>query len=310
MKMKSNFLLVILFLLTATYHGCEDYTEDFPVPNPSTVARFEIVPQNNFVAPDVIMFRNTSSVPDRAGSPTFFWDFGDGETYETNRLDSVYHTYETIGAYQVSLTVETSAGDSSFASEKIELIDILLGDTLLFEDFESSCLFPDNWVLENVDGKTPASGVDLPALADSAWVIRYSGLMGSNVAIGTSWYEESPSAADDWFILPRLSLGPNAALQWQGMSFTSSGDFPDDYEIYISTTSQDADGCLAEEMLLRVNNESWRESVGGEGPQQRRLFFSDLGIQDAEVYIGFRLMTPHPGGSTLGIDNILVIELE
>ncbi len=309
MKIKYNFLSILLILIAATYLGCEDYTEDFPIPDPSTVARFEMVPQNNFVAPDVIMFRNTSSVPERAGDPTFYWDFGDGDTYETTSVDSIYHSYEDIGTYNVSLTVKTTAGDSSFASEKVQLIDILLGDTLLFEDFESSGLFPENWVLENVDGKTPASGVGLPELADSAWVVRYSGLMESNVAIGTSWYEESPSAADDWFILPKITLGPNAALQWQGMSFTSSGDYPDDYEIYISTTTQDSEGCLDNDMLLRVNNEAWRESVGGEGPQRRRLFFNDLGYQNVDVFIGFRLMTPHPGGSTLGIDDILVIEL-
>ncbi|MGC9374950.1 MAG: choice-of-anchor J domain-containing protein [Bacteroidales bacterium] len=310
MKIMYKFLSILFTLMALVYLGCEDYTEDFPVPDPSTVARFEIVPQNNFVAPDVIMFRNTSSVPERAGDPTFYWDFGDGVTYETTSFDSIYHSYENIGTYNVSLTVKTSAGDSSFTSEKIELIDILLGDTLLFEDFETSGLFPENWVLENVDGKTPASGVGLPALADSAWVVRYSGLMGSNVAIGTSWYEESPSAADDWFILPKITLGPNAALQWQGMSFTSSGDYPDDYEIYISTSTQDSEGCLANDRLLRVDNEAWRESVGGEGPQRRRLFFKDLGYQNVDVYIGFRLMTPHPGGSTLGIDDILVIELD
>jgi hypothetical protein len=49
------------------------------------------------------------------------------------------------------------------------------------------------------------------------------------------------------------------------------------------------------------------DDVGGEGIQHREVNLS--GYAGQTVYIGFRLMTPYPGGDRLGIDNIKVTDL-
>ncbi len=301
--------ILITSLLAAFFAACEDYTDDYPVPPASTVAGFELISSREFVPPDTITFYNRSVIPDRAGEAQFLWDFGDGESLLTT--DSVItHVYDTIGAYTVKLTLTTSAGDTSTASKSFEMKDLLLGDTLLFQDFENISLIPDNWVLENLDGNTPNSTY-APTLADSAWVVRPTTKMDGKVAYAVSYYDDVPCYADDWMILDKISLGANTVMAWDAFSFTSSGDYPDDYGIYVSTTDQTSDACLAEGILLKIDDESWSETADtpGEGLQRRRLYFKEYGYQNQDVYIAFRLMTPDPGGSSLGIDNITIIEL-
>ncbi len=308
--MKQQYLSILfLGILLFSIAACEDYTEDYPIPPASTVANFTLEATNQFVPPDTVYFYNESVVPERAGTPTFHWDFGDGETL-TSGEDMVSHVYNEVGEFTVTLTLTTSAGDTSVSDASFAMQDLLLGDTLMYENFEDLTLIPNDWVLENLDGNTPNSSFS-PTLADSAWVVRPTTKMEGKVAYGVSYYNESPSYADDWMILPKMSLGEDAVLTWDALSFTGTGDYPDDYAIYVSTTTQTSDGCLDEGILLKIDDESWSKSADtpGEGVKSRRLYFKDYGYQHVDVYIAFRLMTPDPGGSSLGIDNITVINL-
>lgn len=303
--MKRNIVyLLILGLMSMLYFACEDYTEDFEVPPPSTVSKFVYTTSNNLIPPDQLTFYNKSVIPDRAGTPTFYWDFDDGNTVETTDTASINHTFTVAGTYNVSLVVKTSVGDSSFYSAKIKLKEEIVGDTLLQEDFEESYLFPSDWVLINVDGNTP-DNPNYASMADSAWIVVYSSTFQSNVALGNSFYNPE-AAADDWMISPKITLGSSSLLIWQAMSLTTSGNYPDSYEVYISTTTQDINGCNASGFVRRYYDEQVGEDVGGEGIADHQLNLSQFAGQ--EVYIAFRLMTPNPGGDRLAIDNILVIQ--
>jgi len=171
-------------------------------------------------------------------------------------------------------------------------------------DFEGIQTMPNNVVLVNVDGATP-DDADLASLSDSAWVVRYSDTFEGNMALGVSYYNPE-AGADDWLILPKVMLNSYTALTWEAVSLTSSGDYPDSYEIYISTTTQDVAGCQANGVLLTVTDEEARTSAGGAGVQNRKINLAKAGYANQEVYIAFRLMTPNPGGDRLAIDNIKI----
>jgi hypothetical protein len=322
MKNKGFILYTILLAgIMILWNSCEDYTEDFSPAPASLNVEFSYTPEK-FISPSrEITFVNSSVVPVRMGNPTFTWNFGDGTVKEvpdatiqneTDLIQQYYseitHTYSDTGQYTVSLRVTTESGDTSVFSEDILVEYALIGDTLLVETFDDISLMPSDWVLRNLDGATPALEGDA-AFADSAWAVRYSGSFDSKVAVGVSYYEPE-QGANDWMILKKIELGDSTAMRWDAMSFTSSGNYPDDYGIYVSTTDQTVAGCEAHGLLLKVDDESWAADIaGGKGIQSRRFYFYEHGFRNQEVYVAFRLMTPHPGGSSLGIDNITIVEL-
>ena len=83
----------ILILLSAC-------NEDYPVPVPSTQARFSFTVSNGSIAPATATFTNKSV---NAGS--YSWDFGNGET-STEENPAV--EYRQPGTYRVKLTVGTA----------------------------------------------------------------------------------------------------------------------------------------------------------------------------------------------------------
>lgn len=171
-----------------------------------------------------------------------------------------------------------------------------------FEDFESSTLIPSTFTLINVDGNTPASA---PAsLADSAFIVRYNTNFESQVAYGVSYY--TPDAgADDWLILPKLALTDNPVLSWKALSLTSSGNYPDTYQVLVSTTDTE----IASFTSIFEVEEEVSLSAGGAGVQKRMLDLGAAGYANQEVYIAFRLMTPSPGGDRLALDDIRVVDM-
>lgn len=89
-------------LIAAAGSGCADTVSAQVVVNPVPVAAFTFV---SVCANDSLFFTSTS-----LGSPTtFFWDFGDGNTDNTNNpLPS--HTYAAGGTYNVILTAGYATG--------------------------------------------------------------------------------------------------------------------------------------------------------------------------------------------------------
>ncbi len=103
MKLKSVRQIAILLFVFLFVSGCKK--EGFPVPPASTVPLFSYTIDNDGFAPATVSFTNESIVPEPAGTPTYYWNFGDGtSSTEVNPT----HLYETAGVYTVELVVTMS----------------------------------------------------------------------------------------------------------------------------------------------------------------------------------------------------------
>ena len=296
MKNKFQYTILLSSVILITFlSSCSDYTEDFPVPLASVVAKFTHEAPGGFAYPATINFKNNSIIPSRASSHSFKWEFGDGE-FSTDENPS--HIYTKKGDFNAKLIVYSDVDTVSYSTM------IQIADQIYFlEDFEKSNLIPSDWVLVNVDKKIP-SNTNYASLADSAWVVYNSGIFSSKVALGISYYNPE-AAADDWMILPAVNIGSGAFLSWQALSLTTSGNYPDSYEIYISTTTQTIEGCKANGIIYSVTDEAYDETInGGTGIANREIDLSNFA--NKTIYVAFRLMTPSPGGDRLVIDNIKI----
>ncbi|MBA8888621.1 hypothetical protein FHW12_002854 [Dokdonella fugitiva] len=91
--------------------------------------------------------------------------------------------------------------------------------------------YPSDWLLFNVDGRTPAGAV---AYVNDAWEVRED--FGHDVtqcaAFSTSWY--SPAGqADDWTWSPAVALTGGATLSWRAIAYDP--DYRDGYEVRVKT---------------------------------------------------------------------------
>jgi PKD repeat protein len=95
-------ILYILYIASgvALFHGCSD--DGFPVPPASTVPLFSVEIGNNEFAPATVVFTNESVIPERAGTVTYSWSFGDGTT---SSEVSPTHFYTNPGVYTVGLVI-------------------------------------------------------------------------------------------------------------------------------------------------------------------------------------------------------------
>lgn len=287
--MKKNILFAVFMglALILSITSCEK-DDDNGTPA-SVVAKFSFTSDNDFMEPSTITFKNESVIPDGVGTATYAWDFGDGGT--ATDKDPVYK-YEAAGTYTVKLTVKTDVDPVEYTQD----ITIQKGE-LFFEDFESiddGGDLPDTWVVVDVDGGTPSDD-----MYDKAWKVVESSQMGSKIAVSTSYYTDADYPdADDWMITPAIEIVDGAYLSFDAKSLTSSGNYPDSYEVWVSTTDQDVAGCKAGDMI---------HSVDEEEHETAQSYDIDLSSYAGKtVYIGFRLMTPAPGGSELGVDNVKV----
>lgn len=314
-------MVLIAWLLPFIFFtmSCEDYTEDYQVPPAQMVAEFTYNPTENLTSSSVITFTNHSLIPSRVSDPVFHWNFGDGHdttitgydevVFEKDQvrriMDTVQHSYDSAGTYNVELSITSGNEDAVSSASKLNISPF--GRVLFEQNFDNLNTFPTDWKLVNGDGGTVAtSNAAFQNLSDSAWIVWNSGLFDSKVAVATSWYNEQVDA-DDWMITPAIELTGKCQLSWEAVSLTSSGDYPDDYQVFVSTTDQTVDGCLANGTQLYVDDEATGEDVGGDGIQLRKLSLDAFAGET--VYIGFRLVTPYPGGDRLAIDNIKVMEL-
>lgn len=176
------------------------------------------------------------------------------------------------------------------------------------QDFEvNPLLMPSEITLINVDGMQP-DPTQAAGYADSAWIIGTSATFGSQIAKANSWHVDEVGDADDWMIMPTFSIiSDQATVSWDAMSLTSSGDYPDDYMVIAVVAPETApadtvDYVLSNGLILQqVNAEAY------EAPVHYDVLLSDHDFTvGQDIWVVFRLMTPAPGGSELGIDNIVL----
>lgn len=295
MKKNLIFLSLLGFLFAIFATSCEK--DEDTTPEASVVAKFSFTSNNDFIAPSQITFKNESVVPADAGTATYSWDFGNGDT---STEQNPTYTYNAAGSFTVKLTVKAA---NRSAVETSQSLTIQSG-SVFSEDFEAlddEGDLPATWVVVDNDGGTPTD-----ALYDKAWKVVESSKMGSKIAVALSYYDESDIDADDWMITPAIDISDNCYLSWDALSLTSSGKYLDSYEVYVSTTTQDIAGCTAGTKLIQVIDEEAATTADTPGAGVQSYEQSLAAFAGKKVYIGFRLMTSAPGGSELGIDNIKV----
>lgn len=190
---------------------------------------------------------------------------------------------------------------------------MVLSAQVVYElDFDSG--FPDGMTLVNLDGLTP-DDPDLATMADSAWTIRnisaqgFGGGSGSTAAFSVSWYEGDDGPSDDWMILPGVAVGPDPYLNWSAMAITSSGNFRDQYQVFVVTGGGTIEDYIFASPLFDTGE------MGEEITETyHSLSLSDFA--DQTIYIAFRNFTqpydsgeptgPGNGGNELAVDNIVV----
>lgn len=169
--------------------------------------------------------------------------------------------------------------------------------SIIVYDFEDGVM-PEGFVLINNDMLEPNQPDDA-VFADSAWIVIESGLLESFAALSISWYVDDAGPADDWMILPKMNIRESTMLSWVAISTTSSGNFPDSYQVLINPAeptveSFEENGAI----LLTVDPEEWQ------APQMREL--SLAAYADQSVHIAFRNITP--SGDALLIDDITITD--
>lgn len=167
-------------------------------------------------------------------------------------------------------------------------------ETILY-DFEEGVM-PEGFTLINRDMLVPNQPSD-SSYADTAWIVEDSDLLGSFAAVSVSWYVDDEGPADDWMILPKVEVSESSVLSWTAISATSSGDFPDSYQVLVNTGQPTFESFQEEgAILLSVNPEEWQE------PQDREVDLSEYAGQS--VHLAFRNVTG--SGTALIIDDIAV----
>jgi hypothetical protein len=194
----------------------------------------------------------------------------------------------------------------------IGLVSFSNAQVIYSEDFSGS-LMPVGYALFNLDGLTP-DDPDLVNLTDSAWTVKYisaQGFTGGYAAFSVSWYEGDEGPSDDWMVLPEVALGSDPYLSWTGMAITSSGDFRDQYQVFVSASGGDIEDYILLSPVFDTGNE-------GELDEPVTHEISLMDYAGETVRIAFRNWTqpynpdlptgPGNGGNELAIDDIIVSE--
>lgn len=238
-------------------------------------AEFAAVEVNPICAgvPGVNFNANTSGYED------YTWDFGDGTTVSTGTASTTNHIYATPGLYYVSLTT------TEFGFVPV--------DTFYLENFEGG--WPAGYDRYDNDAFTPNVGVNPPFTGTdaTAWLDLDADGSGDLEATSTSWNGPGEQG-DDWMLTTGIGVLPaNQMLFWDAEA--QSANFPDGYEVRISTTQLPANTSNYSTVLF---------SNGGENSFITTRNTSLAGYAGQTVFIAFR------NNSTdeflLTIDNIRV----
>jgi DNA-binding beta-propeller fold protein YncE len=101
--MRIRYQIILLLLVAGLLGGCKK--PGYPVPPASTVPLFSFAIDNEGFAPASVTFTNESIVPEPAGTPSYFWNFGDGAS--STEISPV-HSFSVAGVYDVKLVITMS----------------------------------------------------------------------------------------------------------------------------------------------------------------------------------------------------------
>lgn len=169
-------------------------------------------------------------------------------------------------------------------------------------DFEDGVM-PEGFTLINNDMLIPALEAD-SIFAQLAWAVESSSAFEGFAALSISWYEneqgDEVGPADDWMILPKITLGEGAMLTFLARSATSSGNFLDDYQVLINSGEPTIESFEENGGIL-----SQEQGVLHDAFQEYAIDLSEYANQT--VHIAFRNVT-NTNGYGLWIDDITITE--
>jgi len=208
----------------ATINACgRGDTATYTIPYnfmPTPSSEFSATPNNPVCmgAPGIDFTSNVNGYVD------YSWDFGDGTAVTSSgSINTINHVYTIPGTYYVELTVQSPG--------------VFPADTFYLEDFEAG--WPAGYGRFNNDPWTPNAGVNPPFTGTdaTAWLPMDVDGDGSVEATATSWNTTAGQPADDWMLTSAIGVLPaNQRLFWDAQS--ASSNFPDGYEVRISTAAQ------------------------------------------------------------------------
>lgn len=186
-------------------------------------------------APGVNFNANTSGYED------YTWDFGDGSPpVSTGTGSTVNYVYPVPGLYYVSLTA------TEFGFVPV--------DTFYLENFEGG--WPAGYDRYDNDAFTPNVAVNPPFTGTNAtaWLDLDADGSGDIEATSTSWNGPGEQG-DDWMLTTGIGVLPaNQMLFWDADA--QSVDFPDGYEVRISTTQLPANTTNYSTVLFSTTGEN------------------------------------------------------
>jgi hypothetical protein len=158
--------------------------------------------------------------------------------------------------------------------------------TLLSEDFSGG--IPSTWAVVDVDGETPNSAVS----QFTEGFIWYQTATDSSAA-SSSYFDTLVNPANDYLILPKLSLLTISKLNWEARSVDAS--YPESYHILLSTTDSLVGSFT--DTLLTVDGENYIWN-------RKSIHLDTMGYANQDVYIAFNNFTLD--GFILEIDDVSV----
>ncbi|GAB5416927.1 MAG: hypothetical protein Crog4KO_17940 [Crocinitomicaceae bacterium] len=166
------------------------------------------------------------------------------------------------------------------------------------EDFQNTNgALPAGWTVIDNDGNTPDANV---AQFTSAWIVAgdFDNAIDS-VAMSTSWYVPA-GQSDDWLITPAINLTTNNVLTFEEEA--QDANFPDGYELRISTTTPTIAGFLANPALLSV------AAASGAAWLTQTVDLQAAGYSNQTIYLAWRNNSTDQ--FVLMIDDIVISDLE
>jgi PKD repeat protein len=148
----------------------------------------------------------------------------------------------------------------------------LKAQIVFFENFENG--MPALFTLHNADSLTPNQQVGYFGI--DAWIVRTAFNETDSAAISTSWYSPE-GTSDDWMVTPAIAIGSNAQLTWSARA--QDADFPDGYEVLISTTGTDIADFTYTAFTIGEENTSWTN---------RTIDLNAEGFSNTTIYVAFR----------------------
>jgi Secretion system C-terminal sorting domain/Cleaved Adhesin Domain len=164
---------------------------------------------------------------------------------------------------------------------------ISFGQSILLNETFSAGI-PATWAIVDEDGQTPNAAVS--QFTDG--FIWYQTSEDSSAA-SSSYFDTSTSAANDYLILPKLSLLTVSKLSWEARSVDAS--YPESYHVLLSTT--DSLTSSFTDTLLTVDGENYLWN-------RKSILLDTMGFANQDVYIAFNNYTTE--GFILEIDDVLV----